>query len=231
MKRAFAKYRLDPVAGLAPAFGPGAVASVSLAPTFAFTDFSSPRFDPRKVDLFSFVDLDAVLPLRDPALLRSFLARLQKAGPRLGLKVAPAGPAAAPTGWTLSWGKAQLGLAVAGDRLLVSGGAPRLAALAARAGGPAPSFAAASPAAGKALESGVGGAALDVDRLVKSLEALPEEAYGTGPNAVVMRSLVSRYLEPAAALASVSVRLELAPGAALVDLDVDGRSAPPQPKP
>ena len=71
---------------------------------------------------------------------------------------------------------------------------------------------------------------LDVDHLARSIEALPEEAYGTGPNAVVMRSLVNRYLEPATPLATISLRLDLAPGAAIVDLDVDGRSDP-QPRP
>jgi hypothetical protein len=229
VKKAFVTHKLDPVGGLAPAVGPGGAASLSLAPTFTFAGFSSPRFDVRKTDPFELVQLDAVLPLRDAAALRAFLARLQKAGPRLGVKVVPSGPAAAPTGWTLSWGKAQLGVAIAGERLLVAGGAPRLPALVARASGEAPIFSPPSPAAGAALGSGLGGAALDVERLVKSLEALPEEAYGSGPNAVVMRSLVSRYLEPAAALASVSLRLDLAPGAALVDLDVDGRSAPAKP--
>jgi hypothetical protein len=229
VKKTFAAQRLDPVTGLSPAFGPGGALALALAPTFTLTDFSSPRFDLRRLDPFSFVHLDAVLPVRDAAVLRAFLARLQKAGPRLSLKVVPSGPAAEPTGWTLSWGKAQLGLALSGGRLLLSGGAPRLAALEAR---PAEGegYAAPGPAARAALSSGLGGAVLDVDHLGRSVEALPEEAYGTGPNAVVMRSLVNRYLEPAAALATISLRLELSPGAALVDLDVDGQSEP-KPRP
>jgi hypothetical protein len=230
VKKAFAANQLDPVRDLSPAFGPGAAASLALAPTFTVTDFSSPRFDLRRSDPFSFVQLDAVLPVRDPAVLRTFLARLQKAGRRLGLQAAPRGPAAAPTGWTLSWGKAQLGLSLVGDRLLVAGGAPRLAALETRAAAGGPAFDPPSPAAKRALSSGLGGAVLDVDHLARSVEALPEEAYGTGPNAVVMRSLVSRYLEPAGSLAAISLRLDLAPGAAILDLDVDGRSVP-QPRP
>jgi hypothetical protein len=229
-RKAFATHKLDPVADLAPAFGPAGAVSLALAPTFTMTDFSSPRFDFRKVDPFSFLLLDAALPVRNAGTLRSFMTRLQKAGPRLSLKVAPRGPAAAPTGWTLSWGKAQLGLSLTGDRLLVAGGAARLAALEARAAGSA-GFAPGTPAARQALSTGLGGAVLDVDHLARSVEALPEEAYGTGPNAVVMRSLVTRYLEPASALAAVSLRLELVPGAAVVDLDVDGRSTPPQPRP
>ena len=226
-KKALVAQRLDPVAGLAPALGPGGALSLALAPTFTLTDFSSPRFDLRRVDPFSFVHLDAVLPVRDAAVLRAFVARLQKAGPRLSLKVVPRGPAAEPTGWTLSWGKAQVGLALDGARLLVSGGAHRLAALEARSTG-GEGYAAPGPAARTALSSGLGGAVLDVEHMARSVEVLPEEAYGTGPNAVVMRSLVNRYLEPATALSTIALRLELAPGAALVDLDVDGRSDPKQ---
>ncbi len=229
VKKALATHRLDPVAGLAPAFGPAAALSLALAPTFTLTDFSSPRFDLRRVDPFSFVHLDAAIPVRDAAALRAFLSRLQRAAPRLSLKVVPRGPAAEPTGWTLSWGKAQLGLSLSGGRLLVAGGAPRLAALEARAAG-TQDFAAPSPASRTALSTGLGGAVLDVEHLARSVEALPEEAYGTGPNAVVMRSLVNRYLEPATSVSAVALRLELAPGAVLLDLDVDGRSEP-KPRP
>jgi hypothetical protein len=227
VKKTLAANQLDPVRDLSPAFGPGAAASLALAPTFTVTDFSSPRFDLRRSDPFSFVHLDAALPVRDPAVLRAFLSRLQKAGRRSGLQVSARGPSAAPTGWTLSWGAAQIGLSLSGDRLLLAGGAQRLAALEARAGTGGPGFEPGLPAAKKALGSGLGGAVLDVDHLARSVEALPEEAYGTGPNAVVMRSLVSRYLEPAGSLAAISLRLDLAPGAVLLDLDVDGRSAPP----
>ena len=230
LKKAFAANQLDPVRDLSPAFGPGAAASLALAPTFTVTDFSSPRFDLRRSDPFSFVQLDAALPVRDPAVLRAFLARLQKAGRRLGLQATPQGPATAPTGWTLAWGNAQVGLSLAGDRLLVAGGASRLSALESRGSPGAPAYDPPSPAAKKALSSGLGGLVLDVEHLARSIEALPEEAYGTGPNAVVMRSLVSRYLEPASSLVSISLRLDLAPGAAILDLDVDGRSAP-QPRP
>ncbi len=223
LRKTLADRKLDLVEGLAPALAPGAAASLALAPTFTVTDFASPRFDARRVDPFSLVQLDAVLPVADPAALRAFVARLQKAGPKIAVKVTPRGPAAAPTGWTVAWGKAQLGLALSGNRLLVAGGPDRLPALEARErGGYAPS----TEAGTAALGTGLGGAVLDVDHLVRSIEALPEDAYGTGPNAVVMRSLVNRYLEPASALSAVSARLDLVPGAALVDLDVDGRSTP-----
>ena len=222
LRKAFAAQKLDPVTGLAPAFGPGAAASLALAPTFSFADFSSPRLDPKRVDPFGLFQIDAVIPVKDATVLRAFLVRLQKSGPKLSLKVVPRGPAAEPTGWTLQWGKAQLGLALAGGRLLVAGGAPRLAALEARAAGAA-GYPPPTPAAKEALTTGLGGAVLDVTNLARSVEALPGEAYGTGPNGVVMRSLVNRYLEPAGSVATVALRLDLVPGAVLVDLDVDGK--------
>jgi hypothetical protein len=228
LRSALAGAQVDLAGAIAPALGPGGVASLSLAPTFTVAEFSSPRFDPRRTDPFELVLLDAVVPVRDPAPLRALLARLQKAGPRLALKVVPRGGADA-SAWTVSWGKARLGVALAGDRLLVAGNADRLPALEARAAAGGGWAGGTAPARG-ALASGLAGAVLDVEHLAASVEALPESAYGTGPNAVVMRSLVNRYLEPAHALASLSLRLGLAPGAALLDLDVEGRSTPP-PKP
>jgi hypothetical protein len=229
--RSLAAAGIDLERDLFPALGPGPALSLSLAPTFTLAAFSSPRLDARRTDPFRLARLEAVLPLRDLAKLRDFLGRLQRAGPRLGLKVAARGPPhpsgpAAPPGWTVSWGKAQLGLSVAGDRLLVAGGPDLLAALQARAAAGAGGYEAPTDAARAALATGLGGAVLDVGHLAGSVAALPEQAYGTGPNAFVMRSLVARYLEPAETLASVSARLDLAPGAALVDLELVGRPVP-----
>ena len=221
--RSLAAAHLDPEKELVAALAPGAALSLSLAKGFTFTEFSSPRFDVRRRNPFGLLELEAVLPLRDASAVRLFLQRLQKAGPRLGVKVAPRGP----SDWTVAWGMAQLGLHLAGDRLLAAGPAARLADLAAREerGG----YQATTEAAGAALATGLGGAVVDVDHLVQAIQGLPEAAYGSGPNAVVMRSLVDRYLEPASALATVSLRLDLAPGAALLDLEVVGRSTPPKP--
>jgi len=206
-----------------PALGPGGAAGLSLAPTFTVAEFSSPRFDVRHTDPFRVVRLEASVPVRDEARLRALLDRLRKAGGRTGVKVAPR-PAPAG-GWTVSWGASTLGLALSGGRLLAAGGADRLPPLEARAaagGGYAPG----TPPARAALEGGLGGAVLDVGHLARSVAGLPEEAYGTGPNAFVVRSLVARYLEPAASLATISARLDLAPGAARLDLEVVGRPPP-----
>jgi hypothetical protein len=226
--RSLAAAGVDVERDLLPALGPGAALSLSLAPTFTVAEFSSPRFDVRRTDPFRVVRLEASLPVRDAARLRAVLGRLQKAAPRTGVKVAPRGPGGAPTGWTLTWGTASLGLSLAGDRLLAAGGADRLQGLEARAASGA-GYAPPTPPAREALGGGLGGAVLDVGHLVLGVAALPEEAYGTGPNAFVMRSLVGRYLEPAQSLATVSARLDLAPGAAVVDVEVVGRPPPVAP--
>ncbi len=219
--RSLAAAHLDLERELLSAIGPGAAVSLSLAPTFSVAEFSSPRFDMRRTDPFRLFRLEGALPLRDPAAARAFLGRLEKAGPRLGVRVTPKGSSA----FTVAWGKARLGVGLEGDAVLVAGPADGLEALSARAA--SQGYRPPSEAAGAALATGLGGAVLDVEHLARAIEALPEEAYGTGPNAMVMRSLVSRYLEPASAIASVSLRLDLAPGAALVDLEVVGRSTVP----
>ncbi len=227
LRAALASAQVDLAGTVAPALGPGGVASLSLSPAFTVAEFSSPALDPRRTDPFDLLLLDAVIPVRDPAPLRALLARLQKGAPRLPFKVAPRSASDA-SAWTVSWGKARLGLALSGDRLAVAGNADRLPALEARIGAGG-GFAGSTPPAKGAVASGLAGAVLDVEHLAASVESLPQSAYGTGPNAVVMRSLVNRYLEPAHALATVSLRLGVAPGAALLDLDVEGRSTPPPP--
>jgi hypothetical protein len=64
---------------------------------------------------------------------------------------------------------------------------------------------------------------------VASVQALPDEAYGTGPNAFVMRSLADRFLEPASRVQAVALRFDLLPAAALFDLEIEGRQAPRRP--
>lgn len=229
VRKGLAEAKVDLAGALGPSLGAGGVASLGLAPTFTVAEFSSPRFDAARTDPFELIHVDAAIPVRDPAPLRALLARLQKAKGKRALQVIPAPPAAGgePSAWTVSWGKARLGLALSDGRLLVAGGADRMAALQARAGTSTGGYVPGTPPARAALESGLAGAVLDVEHLAAAVAALPGSAYGTGPNAVVMRSLVSRYLEPAQAIATVSLRLDLAPGAALIDLDVEGRSAPP----
>jgi hypothetical protein len=113
-------------------------------------------------------------------------------------------------------------LDAAAGRLVAAGGRPgRIDALLARLAGSEPGWKARTPAAEAALSGGLGGVALDAPRLVAAVRALPDEAFGGGPSGFVMRSIVERAVDPAARLAAISLRAELAPGALRVDVEVE----------
>lgn len=221
---ALASARLDLGRELLPALGPGAALSLSIAPTFTLAEFSSPSADLRRADPFRLVKLEAVARVRDPTRVRAFSARVAQVAPRYGARVAARGGA-----WTLSYGRGQLGWSLQDGRLLVAGGPGRLEALERRVADGSGGYQAPSAAARAALAGGVGGAVLDVEHLVASVEALPDEAYGTGPNAFVMRSLADRLLEPASRVLAATLRFDLLPGGAVFDLEVEGREPPRAP--
>jgi hypothetical protein len=127
-------------------------------------------------------------------------------------------PGGAPS-WRAAVGGGQLAWALEGDRLLLAGGAGRLEAMRAGGGWRPP-----TEASRAALDSGGAAAALDFGRLVGSFQALPPEVFGTGPDGFVLRALADRFLEPASHLAAASLRLEVLPAAARVDLEIEARS-------
>lgn len=221
LTRGLASARLDLESELLSGLAPGAALSLSIAPTFTLTEFSAPSADLRHTDPFRLLKLEIAARVRDPARVRAFSARVAQAAPRLGARVAARGAS-----WTLSYGKGQLGWSLQGDRLLVAGGPGRLEELERRVARGSGGYQAPSAAARAGLEGGVGGAVLDVGHLVATVQALPDEAYGTGPNAFVMRSLADRFLEPATRVAAATLRFDLLPAAALFDLEVEGREAP-----
>jgi hypothetical protein len=128
-------------------------------------------------------------------------------------------------------GDARLAWSLAGGRLAVAGAPARLDPLSRRAAAGGPGYAAPTAASRAALASGVAAAILDVRNAVAAVRALPQEAYGTGPDGFVTRSLVDRFLEPASRLEAVSLRLDVAAEAALIDLEVEGREAGEEPHP
>ncbi len=224
LDRALASARLDLERELLSGLAPGAALSLSVAPTFTLAEFSSPSPDLRRADPFRLVKLEIAARVRDPARVRAFSARVAQVAPRFGARVAARG-----SGWTLAYGKGQLGWSLQGERLLVAGGPGRLEELERRVAGGSGGYQAPSAASRAALSGGVGGAVLDVERLVDSVRALPDEAYGTGPNAFVMRSLADRFLEPASRVRAATLRFDLLPGAAVFDLEIEGREPPPPP--
>jgi hypothetical protein len=197
---------------------PGGAVAVLLPPRLSLGSLTTElaRADPLRA-----LQFEAVAPLRPGADVAAAAERLERAlaAPRRGAARAererttriptPSGEIA----WRLDAAK---------SRLVVAGGRPgRLEALVARLDGDGPGWRAPTPAAQEALAGGLGGVALDAPRLVTEVQALPDEAFGGGPSGFVMRSLVERALEPAARLAAVSLRAELAPGALLVTVDVE----------
>jgi hypothetical protein len=177
-----------------------------------------------RTDPLRALEFEAILPYRegaDPAAAAERLARAVGAARRGRGPETDVARLATPSG-EIAWKVDR-----EAGRILAAGGRPgRIDALAARlAGGAGPGWKAPTADAGAALSGGLGGAALDVGRLVASVRALPDEAFGTGPSGFVMRSLVERVVEPAARLAAVSLRAELADGALVVALDVEARAA------
>jgi|GEM_PF-1710562 len=222
--------RLDLERDLLGALAPGAALSVSLAPTFTVEGLSSSRLGPGSGDPFRLVGLDGLARVRDPARFKAFLARLGLVAPRWGARLT--GRATTDGGsWKLSLGAARLACSLSGERLAVAGGPDRLEPLSRRAAAGGPGYAAPTRASRAALASGVAAAVLDVRNAVAAVRALPQEAYGTGPDGFVTRSLVDRFLEPASRLEAVSLRLDVTPEAALIDLEIEGREAGEGPQP
>lgn len=189
--------------------GPGAAAAAWLSPAL---DLAGLGEDALRTDPLRLIRFEAVAPLADPARARALSERLAPArrgrGPRDAFRIPT------PSG-EIAW-------RVDGERLLVAGGPPgALDELSARAAGAGAGWRAPTSAAGGALSGGLGGAVLDAQRLVASVRALPEDAFGTGPSGYVVRSVVDRFLDPAARLAALSVRAELAGEALVVGLEVE----------
>lgn len=220
---ALSRAGLDPNRDLGDLLAPGAVASVSLAPSFEVAA-ASRASELGVADPFRLVHLAAELRVRDVRGLELLMARLAQAGPSLGFTVGPLSTGGF-TGWRIARGGAELQLALQGDRLRIAGGAGRLEALLA---GATRGYAPPTGAARAALHAGAG-AVLDFGQLVSSFRSLPPQAYGSGPDAFVMRSLIERVVEPAEGLLAASLRVDLAAaGAALGELVVEARPrAPP----
>jgi hypothetical protein len=211
---------LDLEADLLATLAPGAAAALSLAPTFEVAAVSRGAGALGEADPFRLGHAVAVLPVRDAARARAALDKLAAAAPALGLEAEA--PPAGRYVWTFRRGAAEVGVALDGARLLLAGGEGRLERLRA---GDAPPYAAPTVPSRVALAGGAAGGVLDVARLVASFRALPEAAYGTGPDAFVMRSLAERVVDPASRLLAATLRADLVEGAARLDLTLE--LAPP----
>lgn len=201
---------VDPDRDLPGLLGPGAAAAAWLSPALDLAGLGEAAL---RADPLRLVRFEAVAPLADPGRARALSERLAPArrgrAPRDGAFRLPT-----PSG-EIAW-------RVEGERLLLAGGpAGALDELAARVAGDGPGWRAPTEAAGAALSGGLGGAVLDAQRLVASVRALPQEAFGTGPSGFVVRSVVDRFLDPAARLAALSLRADLAEETLVLGLEVE----------
>ncbi len=206
---------------IADLLAPGAAFSVSLAPGLDIASLSEARV---RADPLRLVQFEAVAAVRDPERARAVSQRIAAAARR------PPRKNEVPQGsWQIATPSGQIAWRVDGTRLAVAGGAPgRLDALEARLEA-SEGFHAPTRDAAAALESGLGGVVVHVPRLVASVRGLPDDSYGTGPNAFVMRSVVDRIIAPADRLEALSLRADLAEGALVLALTVEtrgGRGAP-----
>jgi hypothetical protein len=219
-RAALARRGIDLERDLFGVLAPGGAVVLLVPPGLALDGLTAraARADPLRA-----VEFEAILPVRpgsDPAAAAERLARALGAarrGPRADDGIARVTTPSGEIAWKVDG---------PGGRLVAAGGRPgRIDALLARLAAGGPGWKAPTKEAEGALSGGLGGAALDVARLVAAVRALPDEAFGGGPSGFVMRSLVERVVEPAARLAAVSIRADLAEGALVVALAVEARAA------
>jgi hypothetical protein len=239
---ALARARLDLHRGVLALLAPGISVSLSLAPTFDVARFSRARTG----NPFDLVHLTAAAEVKDPVVFARAHDRLAGSAPGLGVR--PCKVRGLP-GWRIAVGDGEVVLALQGKRLLVASGPGRLESLlfpADRGTSPRATDRAqrgTSPRAGEAsaggaryagpggtaptvLRGGGMGGVIDFRQLVGSFRALPPSAYGSGPDAFVMRSLAERVVEPASRLEAASLRLDVVEAAVRIEAVVEAREAP-----
>jgi hypothetical protein len=210
LRAALAEKKVDLDSDLFGALQPGVVAALSLSPTANLARaVDADLLDLRSHSPFDVVHLAVYAGAADAARLRPALQAVADALPRFG-----AAATRSQTGDGVEWlvtssgGQgARFGLRTVGGTALayLVGGESLEAALARKDG----------------QGAGGGAAALRIDfgQLAAQVAALPQSAYGTGPQSYVARSLVGQVIEP---LRPLAMRATIAPGAQglLVELTV-----------
>lgn len=214
LRSALAARRVDLDRDLFGALQPGAVLAVLLSPRANLgRAVDQGVFDVRAHSPFDVIQLAAYARPADAARVQAALRAVAEVLPQFGAR-AEAAPGGAEWRATYAGGEGlRFGLRAAegGPLVYLLGGLDPEAALAQKgAQGP-----------------GAGAAALRVDfaRLAEQVAALPPEAYGSGPQSYVARSLVAQVIEPLRPLAlrgqvsaggqglSIDLALEIAPAA------------------
>jgi hypothetical protein len=186
---------------------PGVDVGISLSPRAELGAAVASR---GAIDPFAVVKVELTGAVKDPS---AAAARFDAITRQLGGE-------ATPGRWRLGDGPIRVEWALTGASLALAGGpAGGLEALQARVEKRGPALAP-SPAAVEALQGGLGGAALSGDNLVRGLKALPPDAWGTGPDAVMTRSMVEKLASPTGKGGGITLRADLPQGALRVALEV-----------
>lgn len=196
----------EPLERLAEALDPPLDVGLALSPRADVAGLIAARgmIEPLRV-----VRVEVVAPVRAGAALAPLLDELAKG----------AGGGGQGGRWRIPAGQAEVEVTLAGPRLLLTAGpAGGLDALVARGAGQG--WKPPTPAAAAALAGGLGGLVIDGDRLVSGVKALPPEAFGTGPDAVVARSLAEKLTAPGGG-GTASLRADLPAGALRLSLDLE----------
>jgi hypothetical protein len=210
-----ALHLLGEVTGAEPS-APLAAVAAALAPPIDLGVSLSPRAEPG----LALASRGQLEPLR---LLRIEVATQVSPGSNLGPTLDALARTAHGAGkggrWTVPLGpETEVAWSLTGTALRLAAG-PRgsLDAAAARPGG----FTAPTPASTEALSGGLGGLVFHPDNLARAVKALPPEAWGTGPDAVMGRSLAERLTAPGGRHAAISLRADLPAGALRLALEVE----------
>jgi hypothetical protein len=169
---------------------PGAAASLSVSPRASLA--SAPEIDPRRANPFGLVHLTAIGQVADEARAWVAVEKIAAAAPSFGAQLDPkdiGGARAVVASYHLGEGAS---LSVHEGLALVTGGPGQMEALLGRLSG-APGLELKDSGARKAFAEDGFALYLDIGRLVASLRALPDSAYGIGGFAI--KAALSRTLE------------------------------------
>lgn len=197
---------------------PGAVASLSLAPTAIFSE--TPSLDFRRSNPFRFIHLVALAAVRDSGRTDQMLAKLPALAPRLGAKIEPAkrqGRTAYLTSYAQGPGT---DFAQVDGKLAIAAPVERLDEAIARLSRPADDGAGPIGEAGlrQALKARPLTAVLDFAALTQSIRRLPSSAWGIGGFAIKATTL--RWLDAVDDLRAVTGGLYAKDGALEVEIDL-----------